>query len=546
MKISINQINPVIGDFEHNLSLISEALKISSDSGCSLAVFPELSLMGYPPKDLLEKPAFITRNLEYMEKLAKEAGEMNIVCGFVDKNQTGNGKDLINGAAFIHNGKIACKGGKKLLPSYDVFDETRYFEPAEESLVFELDGTKIGVSICEDIWNVGDIENLPHYSKDPVAELCEKGVDIHINISASPYTLDKPLLRMKVLEKICQKHGVPIIYCNQVGGNDDLIFDGSSMVVDKKGQLILLGKEFDTDMFIWDTEKTYSPILNPWPLREESIINCLTIGTHDYVRKCGFKKVLVGLSGGIDSSLVAYIAMKALGPDKVTGVSMPSPFTSDLSKRCAKELAKNLGIHFEEIPIENMFESFKTALSPIFKGLKENETEENLQARIRGNLLMAMSNKFNSLLLTTGNKSETATGYCTLYGDMCGALAVISDLPKTLCYRVARYINRDMEIIPQEIIERPPSAELRPDQTDQDSLPPYEILDEIVEGIVENNLSYEQLVEKGYDPAIVKDTFRRIVINEYKRRQASPGIKVTSKAFGYGRRFPIARGGEFF
>ena len=546
MKISINQINPVIGDFEHNLSLISEALKISSDSGCSLAVFPELSLMGYPPKDLLEKPAFITRNLEYMEKLAKEAGEMNIVCGFVDKNQTGNGKDLINGAAFIHNGKIACKGGKKLLPSYDVFDETRYFEPAEESLVFELDGTKIGVSICEDIWNVGDIENLPHYSKDPVAELCEKGVDIHINISASPYTLDKPLLRMKVLEKICQKHGVPIIYCNQVGGNDDLIFDGSSMVVDKKGQLILLGKEFDTDMFIWDTEKTYSPVLNPWPLREESIINCLTIGTHDYVRKCGFKKVLVGLSGGIDSSLVAYIAMKALGPDKVTGVSMPSPFTSDLSKRCAKELAKNLGIHFEEIPIENMFESFKTALSPIFKGLKENETEENLQARIRGNLLMAMSNKFNSLLLTTGNKSETATGYCTLYGDMCGALAVISDLPKTLCYRVARYINRDMEIIPQEIIERPPSAELRPDQTDQDSLPPYEILDEIVEGIVENNLSYEQLVEKGYDPAIVKDTFRRIVINVYKRRQASPGIKVTSKAFGYGRRFPIARGGEFF
>ncbi|MGD9159008.1 MAG: NAD+ synthase [Desulfobacteraceae bacterium] len=546
MKISINQTNPVIGDFEHNLSLISDALKESSDSGCTLAVFPELSIMGYPPKDLLEKPAFISRNLEYLKKLSREAGNMNIVCGFVDKNRTGRGKDLINGAAFIQNGKIACTGGKKLLPSYDVFDETRYFEPAEKSLVFELEGKRIGVTICEDIWNVGDLENLPHYSTDPVAELCEKSIDIHINISASPYTLDKPSLRMKVLEKIGQKYSVPIIYCNQAGGNDDLVFDGSSMVVDKKGQLLLLGKEFDTDMLIWDTEKKYSPILNPWPVQEESIINCLIMGTRDYVLKCGFKKVLAGLSGGIDSSLVAYVAMRALGPDKVTGISMPSPYTSDLSKRCARNLANNLGINFEEIPIENMFESFKTALSPVFKGLKENETEENLQARIRGNLLMAISNKFNSLLLTTGNKSETATGYCTLYGDMCGALAVISDLPKTLCYRVARYINRNNEIIPQEIIERPPSAELRPDQTDQDSLPPYEILDKIVEDIIEKNLSCEEIIKKGYEPAIVKDTFRRIVLNEYKRRQASPGIKVTSKSFGYGRRFPVARGGEFF
>ena len=546
MKISINQINPVIGDFEYNLSLISEALKNSCNSGCSLAVFPELSLMGYPPKDLLEKPAFISRNLEYLERLSKKAGNINIVCGFVDKNRTGKGKDLINGAAFIHKGKIAYTGGKKLLPSYDIFDETRYFEPAEESLIFELEGKRIGVTICEDIWNVGDLENLPHYSKDPVAELCEKDIDILINISASPYTLDKPSLRMKVLEKIPQKYGIPIIYCNQVGGNDDLVFDGSSMVVDKKGELVLLGTEFKPDMLLWDTEKTYGSISNPWPEEEESIINCLVMGTRDYVLKCGFRKVLVGLSGGIDSSLVAYIAMKAFGPDKVTGISMPSPYTSDLSKRCARDLAKNLGIGFEEVPIEGIFDSFKNALAPVFKGLKENETEENLQARIRGNLLMAMSNKFNSLLLTTGNKSETATGYCTLYGDMCGALAVISDLPKTLCYRVARYINRNKEIIPQEIIERPPSAELKPNQTDQDSLPPYEILDEIVECIVEKNLSMEQIINKGYDHKIVMDTFRRIVINEYKRRQASPGLKITSKAFGYGRRFPIARGGEFF
>ena len=546
MKISINQINPVIGDFEYNLALITEAIKVSSDSGCSIAVFPELSLMGYPPKDLLEKPAFVSRNLEYLEKLANEAGNIGIICGFVDKNLTGKGKSLINSAAVIQDSKITFTGGKRLLPSYDVFDETRYFEPADKSLVFKINNIRIGVTICEDIWNVGDLENLPKYNTDPVADIFRQGIDVLVNISASPYTINKPALRISILKKIAQKYNVPIVYCNQVGGNDDLVFDGSSMVVDKDGQLILTGSEFKTDMLIWDTEETYCPISHPAPVEEDSIINCLTMGTHDYVKKCGFNKVLVGLSGGIDSSLVAYIAMKALGPDMVTGVSMPSPFTSDLSKRCARNLAKNLGINFEEIPIGDMFDSFKSALSPIFKGLKENETEENLQARIRGNLLMAMSNKFNSLLLTTGNKSETATGYCTLYGDMCGALAVISDLPKTLCYRIARYINRNEEIIPYEIIERPPSAELRPDQTDQDSLPPYEVLDEIVEGIIEKNLSYEQLVEKGYDPVTVKDTFRRIVINEYKRRQASPGIKVTSKAFGYGRRFPIARGGEFF
>lgn len=546
MKISINQINPIIGDFEYNLSLISEAVKKASASGCSLAIFPELSLMGYPPKDLLEKPAFISRNLEYLERLSKEASDISIVCGFVDINRTGKGKGLINGAALIKNGKIACTGGKKLLPSYDVFDETRYFEPAENSLMFELEGKRIGVTICEDIWNVGDLENVPRYDKDPVEELCKKGIDILLNISASPFTINKPSLRLKVLEKIATNHQIPVVYCNQAGGNDDLVFDGSSMVVDDKGQLILLGEEFKSDIIEWDSEKTYQPISNPWSVEEESIIKCLTSGTYDYVSKCGFSKVLVGLSGGIDSSLVAYIAMKALGPKNVTGISMPSPYTLELSKRCASGLAKNLGIHFEEIPINNIINSFKTALSPAFEGLKENETEENIQARIRGNLLMAMSNKFNSLLLTTGNKSETAVGYCTLYGDMCGSLAVISDLPKTLCYRVSRYINKDKEIIPQEIIERPPSAELRPDQTDQDSLPPYEVLDEIVEGIVEKNLSYEQLVKAGHDPLIVKDIFRRIVINEFKRRQASPGIKVTSKAFGYGRRFPIARGNEFF
>lgn len=546
MIISINQINPVIGDFECNISQIDSAIKESQKSGCSLAVFPELSLMGYPPKDLLEKPAFISDNLQYLEKLSMKAKNINILCGFVDRNPSNRGKELINSVALLKNGKIIDKGGKKLLPSYDVFDETRYFEPAENSLLFEMQGKRIGVTICEDIWNVGDLENIPKYGSDPVKELSEKGIDILINISASPYTIHKSPLRLSVLEKIAVNYNVPVIYCNQVGGNDDLVFDGSSMVVDNNGKMILLGDEFKAGTIIWDTEEKYKPVLNPWPAEEESVIDCLSLGTHDYVTKCGFKKVIIGLSGGIDSSLVAYIAMRSLGAENVTGISMPSPYTSELSKRCAGHLAENLGINFQEIYINDIFESFKSALSPLFAGMKANETEENIQARIRGNLLMAMSNKFNSLLLTTGNKSETATGYCTLYGDMCGSLAVISDLPKTLCYKVARYINREKEIIPWDIINRLPSAELRPDQTDQDSLPPYEILDEVVEAIVEKNLSSEEIVKKGHDSETVNDIFRRIVINEYKRRQASPGLKVTSKAFGYGRRFPIARGGKYY
>lgn len=546
MKIALCQINPIIGDFEHNASLIIEAGEEARKSGCSLAVFPELSLLGYPPKDLLEKPAFIKENLNQLEILASRIKDIHILCGYVDKNPGKTGKPLINGIALIRNGRILKKGGKRLLPTYDVFDETRYFEPALESLVFDLEDQLVGVTVCEDIWNVGDIQGVPRYPLNPVEDLMDQGPSIHINLSASPYTLNKGALRQEILEGLSSRYHVPTILCNQVGGNDDLLFDGSSMVVDKQGRLILLAREFESDMLVWDSDMSYEEIKDPWPAEEESVLNGLIMGTRDYAQKCGFRNVLVGLSGGIDSSLVAVIAQKALGPENVMGVSMSSPYTSRMSREDARALAENLKIRFKEIPINRIFDSYKDALTPSFKGLEEDVTEENIQARIRGNLLMALSNKFNSLLLTTGNKSETATGYCTLYGDMSGGLAVISDIPKTMCYRLARHINQEGELIPERTISRPPSAELRPDQTDQDTLPPYEILDSIVEAVVEKNLAFEDIVALGHDPDHVTDLLRRIVTNEHKRRQAPPGLKITSKAFGYGRRYPIARGGRHY
>jgi NAD+ synthase (glutamine-hydrolysing) len=546
MKIALCQINPIIGDFRHNSSLIKEAAEKARQSGCTLAVFPELSIVGYPPRDLLEKPAFISANLKCLQDLSSAVPGIALLCGYVGINSEKTGKPLINSAALIRDGSILKTSGKILLPTYDVFDETRYFEPAKESLRFEMDGKRIGLTICEDIWNVENIEGVPKYSKDPVKILCTDGIDILINISASPYTLEKPKQRMTVLKAAAIKYSLPILYCNQVGGNDDLLFDGSSTVFDKNGKQILKAKEFEEDVVIWDSDKTYMESMGRDNPLEESVLNGLVMGTRDYANKCGFKKVLLGLSGGIDSSLVAVIAQRALGGENVMGISLPSPFTSSMSRECAMALSDNLKIDFREIPINGIFESYKTSLSSSFKGMKEDVTEENIQARIRGNILMALSNKFNALLLTTGNKSEMATGYCTLYGDMSGGLAIISDVPKTLCYRLARHINRDEVIIPEDVITRPPSAELRHDQKDQDTLPPYDILDGIVEAVVEKNLSLEEIVEMGYNRDIVKDVLRRIVFNEYKRRQAAPGLKITSKAFGYGRRYPIARGGEVY
>jgi len=541
MRIAVCQINPVIGDFDYNASLILEASQRAREARCSLAVFPELSLLGYPPKDLLERPLFISENLAALDRLASRIEGIHILCGFVGRNPLETGKGLVNSVALLGEGRILRKGGKRLLPTYDVFDETRYFEPSERSLAFELESNRLGVTICEDIWNIADLEDIPRYRIDPVSELAADGIQILINISASPYSLNKKAVRRRILQRLATEYRLTTIYCNQVGGNDDLLFDGASMVLDQKGNLVLMGKEFEPDLLIWDSEEKYPEIKDPLPPEEASVLKGLIMGTKDYVTKCGFSKVLVGLSGGIDSSLVAVIAQRALGPNHVTGVSMPSPYTSSMSREDARTLAANLKIRFMEIPITKIRDAFTEALADTFKELEPNETEENIQARIRGTLLMALSNKFGSLLLSTGNKSETAVGYCTLYGDMNGGLAVISDIPKTLCYTLARYINREVEIIPARVISRPPSAELRPDQTDQDSLPPYEILDEIVEAAVVKNLAFQEIVALGHDPELVRDVLRRLVMNEYKRRQAPPGLKITTKAFGYGRRYPIAR-----
>jgi NAD+ synthetase len=546
MKVALCQLNPIIADFDYNIRLIEEAIDRAKSANCALAIFPEMCITGYPPRDLLEEPSFVRQNLTRLADVAKKARGISVVCGYVDRNPKSTGKPLINSSAFLRDGKMEATGGKRLLPTYDVFDESRYFEPASRSLVFDLQGLKWGITICEDIWNVEDFPGIPKYDLDPIPELLHLGIDVLVNISASPYGLNKGPFRLKILQKLSHAHGIPTIYCNQVGGNDDLLFDGSTMVVHSGGQLIRLARQFEPDLLLWDTEAEYDEIRNPWLQEEEAVLKALVMGTRDYTLKCGFRMALVGLSGGVDSSLVAYIAREALGPENVLGISMPSPYTSEMSLEDTRKLADNLNIRLEEIPIHQLYDMYKNTLHPLFEGLEEDETEENIQARIRGNLLMALSNKFNCILLSTGNKSEFATGYCTLYGDLSGGLAVISDIPKTMCYQIARFINRNGEIIPERIITRPPSAELKPDQTDQDTLPPYSTLDDILEASVEKHMGFDEIVKEGHDPQVVRDVLRRIARSEYKRRQAPPGLKVTSKAFGHGRRYPIARGPEIY
>jgi NAD+ synthase (glutamine-hydrolysing) len=543
MKIAIAQVNTVIGDFKHNFDKMIYFANKAKALSCDLVVFQELVMTGYPPLDLLEKKDFIDTNLAWIDKLIRSIDGIGVVCGFVDKNPNDEGKPLYNASALFEDGKILHKVYKRLLPTYDVFDERRYFEPGRSFEAFPYKGRRIGLAICEDVWNDKDFFRKRIYPIDPLALMIENGADLIINISSSVFHVGKRELRRKMLGAVAKKYSVPIIYVNQVGGNDSFIFDGMSTVFDQNGKVIASGRDFKEDLVVCDiNDSEPSGDMHPVSHSEtESLLNALMMGTRDYVKKCGFSKVVVGLSGGIDSALTAYIAVMALGSENVMAAFMPSPYTSGENFDDTKALADNLGIELTQIPIDSIFKEFVKFLSPSFDESDPGMTEQNIQARIRGTLLMALSNRHDSLLLSTGNKSELAVGYCTLYGDMSGGLAVLSDVPKTLVYELVRYINTDKEYIPKRIIEKAPSAELKPGQLDQDDLPPYERLDAILKGYIEDFKSVEELVDMGFDKKLVKDLISRIDRNEYKRHQAAPGLKVTSKAFGYGRRYPIAK-----
>lgn len=541
MKIALAQINPTVGDFDGNLSLILRVLERAKGMEADLCIFPEMCITGYPSHDLLERPGYIDRNLKTLELLTRQIKGIAAVVGYVSRDPGGPGKGLHNSAALIENGKVVSTHSKMLLPTYDIFDERRYFEPAKDVSIVKFKGRKLGISICEDIWNDPGFWPKRLYDRDPIAELVEKGAEILINISASPFTLEKRTMRPEMLKSAAVHYGRQLIFVNQVGGNDDLVFDGHSLVFSAGGDLMARGAEFDEDLIIFDTDNGKGEIRNQAESDEEAAFGALVLGTRDYASKCGFKSAVLGLSGGIDSSLVAAIGARALGPENVLGVTMPSPYSSKASVDDSKALADALGIRFQNIPIDNLFESFLGELSPSFEGRNPDITEENIQARIRGMILMALSNKFGHLVLSTGNKSEIATGYCTLYGDMAGGLAVLSDVPKTMVYRLANEINKSGEIIPSSIMEKPPSAELRPDQKDEDSLPPYSKLDKILELFIEKGMDVEGIVEKGLDRDLVKEVVGLVIHNEYKRRQTAPGLKITVKAFGPGRRMPIAQ-----
>jgi len=540
MKVALAQINTTVGDFAANEAKILAAYQRGVEAQVELVVVPELAVSGYPPRDLLLKKGFIDQNIESLQRLAAATGATGLITGFVAFNRKPPGREAFNAAALLQNGKILTVRHKTLLPTYDVFDEDRYFEPATDNVPIEFNGRRIGLTICEDVWNDEDFWRDRRYRRNPAMELVNAGAEIIFNISASPWHLGKIRTRQKMLASLAEKAERPVVYCNLVGGNDELIFDGGSLVFNRRGQLIAQGGKFVEDVIIVDTEAT-EPVALQSMADEEKLYHALVLGIRDYLHKCGFKSAVLGLSGGIDSALTACLAVDALGKENVHGVSLPSQFSSQGSLDDARVLAENLGIRYDVVPIQPAFQTLKQQVQPLFAGLREDTTEENIQARLRGVILMALSNKFGSMVLTTGNKSEMAVGYCTLYGDMCGGLAVISDLPKVMVYRLARWINREREIIPASSITKPPSAELRPNQTDQDSLPPYDILDAILEAYVVQLKSPADIVALGYDEATVKRVIRLINSSEYKRRQAAPGLKVTTKAFGVGRRIPIAQ-----
>src|SRR5437588_5901304 len=538
MKIGFAQLNLTVGDLSGNFDTIARAYERLAAAGAELVLTPELAITGYPPQDLVFKSRFVPENLEILKRLHARVGNAALLVGFVDRNE-GRSKPFHNAAALLESGKPIRTTHKSLLPTYDVFDEDRYFEPASRVEPFDLLGKKLGVTICEDIWTEHYLPR-PLYDVEPVRSLIEQGAEIIVNLSASPFSLHKPAIRREMVGALARAYQRPICYCNAVGGNDQLIFDGNSIAVNASGELIAQLASFQEEEAIIDTDAAFTIEFREGKTPEE-LFAALSLGLRDYLRKCNFKSAVLGLSGGVDSAVVAVIAVDALGAENVVGVSMPSPYSSRGSIDDALALARNLGIKCLEIPIADSFKAFKAQFGEIFKGLPENETEENMQPRLRAMTLMALSNKFGHLLLTTGNKSELAVGYCTMYGDMAGGLAVISDVPKTMVYELARWINREKEIIPRSTIDKPPSAELKPNQKDQDTLPPYEILDEILRLYVEDNLSARDIIGRGFDEETVRWVQRRVDLNEYKREQAAPGLKVTSRAFGLGRRMPIAQ-----
>jgi NAD+ synthase (glutamine-hydrolysing) len=540
MKIALAQFNSTVGDFLGNSARMLEMAAEAKSRAADLIIFSELCLCGYPPQDLVERPAFLERNQTALKELASKM-PMPAIVGYVGKAQVQPGKPAANCAALLRDGEIAFRQRKMLLPTYDVFDESRYFQPARSQSNFEHAGQQLGITICEDCWNDKDFWAQRLYERDPVTELVAQGTTILINISASPYNLDKRNLRADMLRSLARHHKVPVVYVNQVGGNDSLVFDGSSVAFDAQGDLVARAHSFEEDLIIYDTASNAGDI-RPQPRDElEAAYDALVVGTRDYVRKCGFRNVVIGLSGGVDSALVAAIAADALGAENVLGVSMPGPYSSEGSVTDAKTLAQNFRIKYLTLPIHDIFQSYRKTLCGPFSGQTEDAAEENIQARIRGNLLMALSNKFGSMVLSTGNKSEYAVGYSTLYGDMAGGLAVISDVPKIMVYELARLVNRERELIPGSTITKAPSAELRPNQNDQDTLPPYDVLDRILKAYVEDLRAPDEISSLlGYPIELVREVARMVDRSEYKRKQAPPGLKITSKAFSVGRRFPLA------
>ena len=541
MKVACGQINPTIGDFQGNCAKVISFAEQARAAGCALAVFPELCICGYPPMDLLEYERFVEETLKGLRSLQAGAPHgIGIIVGYVDRNRSRPGKPLLNVASLIVDGKIIHTQAKTLLPTYDVFDEARWFESAASRTVVPFGGERLGIAICEDIWWEGETAPGLRYPVDPVAELLDAGATLIVCPSASPFSVDKPAVRLDLLSRIGKTAGVPVVYVNTVGANDNIIFDGQSMLTSAEGKLVYLGSPFEEQLAVVETGARGPEV----PLPKDPLVQieaALVLGIRDYVRKCGFTRVHLGLSGGIDSALVAVLAVEALGADRVAVFGLPSRYSSEGSIADARALAEALGISMKLLSIEKIFTANLETLGPVFEGTKPDITEENIQARIRGTLLMAYSNKFNSLLLTTGNKSELATGYCTLYGDMSGGLAVIGDLLKTQVYALARSINARGPLIPEAILSKPPSAELRPDQKDQDSLPPYETLDAILERHLVKNMSIEEISACGFESGLVRTVVGMVEKAEYKRRQAPPVLKVSSKAFGTGRRIPIAR-----